>query len=684
MNVIPILNARFGEAGFQDVTVTETVIDPMKGSIRCNISGGGNIRLPPIAEAGGLAPFFLTAVQAGNQVILDNIADGGVTTVTTLASGGTAEAIVWYDGFAWRSLNMTAYAGSALLGTLLSRNDSTGVQEVTGTASVTNGKQVITLAGTTAYNVTLPTVALTEAMPYFFIVKGTTGLIVTIMASDGTTPVGTLTADKEVAGIVVADGSVNYLIPIPLNSVCGPTSATNNDIALFDGATGEIIKDSGIQTETTLSVASDTKIPTSKAINTYAVALKSKTEAFIIDGAPNVEDTVIQVNHTDCTKLTMPTEAAASGHVYHLSTSVAGNTIIANDADVTLFTLNSGLIQQALLWSDGTNWHYIDLTSTAYSTLLQTILTRTDSTGILAVNAAGAITTLDSVISLTGTSYDLTLPADADIDAFQWVLLMGASGTVTVKDAGGNTVGTLVAGIDAGGIVGYQGGTSEYLLKFPIYPVCGLTSATASDFAQFDGTSGKLLKGGLALETAITDSDVKVPSSGAVVDYAQPIPAAAVSGNIGSFNASKVLVDSEIPATMLLARAKTATITLGGENTDVSREATIQLKDAKGANLAVLGSCLIYATGEAGAADTGVLAVCGTDYDTLEVKAANGLQIGPALAGTDKAVLHAVSTAAGVIVLTFADATANTSIFLHVILPDGDVVTSAQFEVGHA
>lgn len=567
MNVLEMLKQRFADSGHQHVTVTETTIDPAKGSIRCAISGGGNIRLPRIAEAAHL-PFFLTATEAGNQVILDNAADGGVTTVTTLASGGTAQAIVWYDGFAWRSLNMTNYAGSALLGTLLSRNDSTGVQAITGTASVTNGKQVITLGGNTAYNVTLPTVANTKAMPYFFVVIGTTGLIATIKNSGGST-LGTLTADKEVAGIVVADGTSNYLIPIPVNSVCGPTSATDGDIALFNGTTGEIIKDSGIQHETTVT-SGNTKVPTSGAIITYAKALKSKTEVFSADGSPNVEDTVIHVDNLTCTKLTMPTEAAASGHVYHLSTGVAGNTIVANDADVTIFTLNSGLIQQALLWSDGTNWHYIDLTSTTYSTLLQTILTRTDSTGILAVNAAAGITTLDSVIALTGTSYNLTLPATADIDAFQWVLLMGASGTVTVKDAGGNTVGTLVAGIDAGGIVGYDG-TNEYLLKFPIHPVCGLTSSTDGDFTRFDGTTGKLLKGGIALDTSITAPglDTEVPSSKGVVDYV-----AATSAPLQTANAAIIADAHAIPATQfvsIITNADANTIVLPLASTAVGR-----------------------------------------------------------------------------------------------------------------
>lgn len=190
--------------------------------------------------------------------------------------------------------------------------------------------------------------------------------------------------------------------------------------------------------------------------------------------------------------------------------------------------------------------------------------------------------------------------------------------------------------------------------------------------------------------------------AGIAYDAIMVEPAAAVAANIAVFDAGKQVIDSGIAVqntltnstahvlrsdglvTALGGQAESATITLAGANTDASREATIQLKDVLGTNLAVQGGVLIYATGEAGGLDSGALAVRGTDYDTLEVKAANGLQIGPALAGTDKAVLHAVSTAAGAIVLTFADATANISIFLHVVLPNGKVVNSAQFEVGHA
>ena len=53
--------------------------------------------------------------------------------------------------------------------------------------------------------------------------------------------------------------------------VVGPASATNSNIALFDTASGKVIKDSGasISIDGTMIANSDAKIPTEKAIVTY-------------------------------------------------------------------------------------------------------------------------------------------------------------------------------------------------------------------------------------------------------------------------------------------------------------------------------------------------------------------------------------------------------------------------------
>lgn len=58
--------------------------------------------------------------------------------------------------------------------------------------------------------------------------------------------------------------------------------------------------------------------------------------------------------------------------------------------------------------------------------------------------------------------------------------------------------------------------------------VIGPSSVTDSHFAQFDGTTGKLIKGGLSLDTDGTlsaNSSTRVPSQSAVKTYAQPLDA---------------------------------------------------------------------------------------------------------------------------------------------------------------
>lgn len=57
--------------------------------------------------------------------------------------------------------------------------------------------------------------------------------------------------------------------------VVGPASAVNNDLAAFDTASGKLIKDSGLQADTdgTLAANSDAKLPTQKAVKSYAQPL---------------------------------------------------------------------------------------------------------------------------------------------------------------------------------------------------------------------------------------------------------------------------------------------------------------------------------------------------------------------------------------------------------------------------
>lgn len=52
-------------------------------------------------------------------------------------------------------------------------------------------------------------------------------------------------------------------------NLSGPNGSTNNNLVAFDGTAGNVVKDSGVGVETSLTSNSDATIPTSKAVATY-------------------------------------------------------------------------------------------------------------------------------------------------------------------------------------------------------------------------------------------------------------------------------------------------------------------------------------------------------------------------------------------------------------------------------
>ena len=70
-------------------------------------------------------------------------------------------------------------------------------------------------------------------------------------------------------------------------AVTGPSSATNNAIALFDGTTGKIIKDSAKTIATSVTNV-DTTVPTSKAVKTYADGVVKTATGTIATSATTV------------------------------------------------------------------------------------------------------------------------------------------------------------------------------------------------------------------------------------------------------------------------------------------------------------------------------------------------------------------------------------------------------------
>jgi len=90
------------------------------------------------------------------------------------------------------------------------------------------------------------------------------------------------------------------------------------------------------------------------------------------------------------------------------------------------------------------------------------------------------------------------------------VILLDEDDMVSNSDTNGATQQSIKAYVDAEILASANG------------DVVGPASSTDSHFAQFDGTTGKLLKGGLELDTDDTlaaDSDTRVPSQQAVKGY---------------------------------------------------------------------------------------------------------------------------------------------------------------------
>lgn len=96
-----------------------------------------------------------------------------------------------------------------------------------------------------------------------------------------------------------------------VGDVVGPASATNNAIALFDGTTGELLKDSAttIDTDGTLAANSDARLASQKAVKTYVDGIIAAQDAMVFKG---VIDCSANPNYP----------AAARGDTYRVS--VAG------------------------------------------------------------------------------------------------------------------------------------------------------------------------------------------------------------------------------------------------------------------------------------------------------------------------------------------------------------------------
>jgi hypothetical protein len=130
------------------------------------------------------------------------------------------------------------------------------------------------------------TLALTNAADNYVVANRSTGAISTSTATTNWNATSTyariykLTAAGSVVTVVEDHRAGLYgahgiaVAPGAVGDVVGPASATDNDIARYDGTTGKLLK-AGLSydTDTTLAANSNTRVPTQAAVKAYADAL---------------------------------------------------------------------------------------------------------------------------------------------------------------------------------------------------------------------------------------------------------------------------------------------------------------------------------------------------------------------------------------------------------------------------
>ncbi|OPZ16231.1 MAG: hypothetical protein BWZ04_03172 [Firmicutes bacterium ADurb.BinA205] len=131
------------------------------------------------------------------------------------------------------------------------------------------------------------------------------------------------------------------------------------------------------------------------------------------------------------------------------------------------------------------------------------------------------------------------------------------------------------------------------------------------------------------------------------------------------------------------------TVAVGGAENETNRDIVLTIKNGAGtpaavASYAVVGVKVTKANA-AGTADSGDPAVINTDLDTVDgltVVATKGEKIpAGAIADSANASLVAITKADGTLTVNIKKTTTNSKFFVHFILPDGTVKTSAIVEL---
>lgn len=239
--------------------------------------------------------------------------------------------------------SITSLVDSAVAGTTVLASDSDVV--LSDTALVANQSRQAIILWTASNTVTRYITAPARSKAYVFI-NGGTGSVV--LRGSGPTTGVTLSPGQ---GCVAAWNGTDFVNVSAANTVTGPVSSTNNNVALFDGTTGKIIKDAGKGLPAgTVVGTTDTQTLTNKTISVDSNTVSGvAASSFVLSNSSgNLDGSAAQkaiptgdvVGTTDTQTLTNKTltspavsDPTATGAIYD-NGSVRGNVTAVAALDI--------------------------------------------------------------------------------------------------------------------------------------------------------------------------------------------------------------------------------------------------------------------------------------------------------------------------------------------------------------